>query len=383
MNMDKQNWHIIYSAEELTQNNNALEGVLWLETDAEVQGLLSCLSEQGSTYDFNIKGEADLGKSVRFTFAPYSSLAHASYEDVLSNYGLKDELADKLKNCIFHQWAKQHHSKQVIDEKCIDALVSLLTLLKQQGYPHSNSLIFFSQHPVFICLSLSAGDATLLCERLRDLNSAQVESIHSLCEFFGTGEETQHTEEKKRVFSVVLNSLLENKQNCKIIDILGCLEKLAQEVKGQYSLYLENFSYEKFVKKLEENNEKFVSRINDTLSKILSQILALPIAATALNFFNKEHSYIGFIGLACYSILCFIALINQVSILYSLKDELNSFGSPGKIPKALEAQWDKNKTYLDKLFKYQNYLWMAMYLTILLCMVYVAYHLTEIFFKAL
>ena len=160
-----------------------------------------------------------------------------------------------------------------------------------------------------------------------------------------------------------------------IAHLLENLHLLVKEVRGQYDLYMENFSYGKFVKKLEESNEKFVVRINDTLNKILSQVLALPIAATALNLFAKEKTAIGYVALLFYCALCFVALINQTQVLQHLHDELEDYQTSGKIPQTLTEQWEKQTQKLKKLFKSQRILAILMAITITACAGYAGYAL--------
>lgn len=362
----------ILHAKELSADNQKLSGSFLPETAEDVDKLNKLCTEQGEAYDIRFDNEVTLGKTVNFEFTPYTNFAYAGYADALRNHGLTNKgLADKLKSCIFHQWAVKHASDQLIAEKHIDGLEKLLDLMIQQGYLHHHSLIFFNQHPVSISLS-SNKNTDLLCTYLRDLSENQIKSIHSLCEFFGTGEDSHHVEEKKRIFSTVLVSLFEGRAEYQLTDILGVLEKLATEVKGQYSLYLENFRYEKFVKKLEENNEKFISRINDTISKVLSQILALPIAATALSVLSKgDLTWVGYIALLIYCIICATALYIQWSILGNVKLEINHFEDSGKIPNTLKEQWKVSRKYLEKLLQWQSYLAVVMAVTITLCLIYV------------
>jgi len=173
----------------------------------------------------------------------------------------------------------------------------------------------------------------------------------------------------------VLGDFLHEERTWNIAHLLENLHLLVKEVRGQYDLYMENFSYGKFVKKLEESNEKFVVRINDTLNKILSQVLALPIAATALNLFAKEKTAIGYVALLFYCALCFVALINQTQVLQHLHDELEDYQTSGKIPQTLTEQWEKQTQKLKKLFKSQRILAILMAITITACAGYAGYAL--------
>lgn len=75
-------------------------------------------------------------------------------------------------------------------------------------------------------------------------------------------ETSSHIDEKKSILAFVLSDLLPS--NANFLDIIQQISHVSESVQAQYALYLENFSYEKFVKKLEDNTEKFVSKVNDT-----------------------------------------------------------------------------------------------------------------------
>lgn len=242
------------------------------------------------------------------------------------------------------------------------------------GYRHGDTLIFLGKSAIEVRCAFSAEDALAMTALMRTVSAEQAEKIRHFSLWFQEGEKG-HRAEKQQIFSFVLGNLLHEENHWNIIRLLENFTRLEAEVRGQYSLYMENFRYEKFVKKLEESSEKFVSRIGDTLSKILSQVLALPIAATALNFFAKEKTAIGYVALLFYCALCFMALFSQVQVLQHLKAELEDYQSSGKIPQTLAAQWQKQKEKLQKLFRTQSCLAVLMALTIVSCAGYALYSL--------
>ena len=50
-----------------------------------------------------------------------------------------------------------------------------------------------------------------------------------------------------------------------ICDLLADIVKIKVEAIAQHNLYVTDFSFGKFVKKIEENTSKFTARINDAL----------------------------------------------------------------------------------------------------------------------
>lgn len=214
-------------------------------------------------------------------------------------------------------------------------------------------------------------------ELLTELPSSKLEAVNKLTRWLSDEETSNHYEEKKSILALVLeNYKLDN--SLTIIDVIKNIEEISDSIRSQYNLYLEDFSYEKFVKKLEENSEKFVSRINESISKVLSQVLALPIAAAAPTILNglqpnadNSKLFIAYIGLLAYAIICYLALITQKEVLESIESQVESFDRLGKIPMSLKVQWDDDKGRINKLIRKQEHLYHAMkwivYLVVFFC----------------
>ena len=75
--------------------------------------------------------------------------------------------------------------------------------------------------------------------------------------------------------------------------LLTDIVNISNQTHTQYDLYLEDFSYSKFVKKIEERASKFTVRINEALGKSSTQVLGLPIAAAVFNFAKLETQWVG------------------------------------------------------------------------------------------
>lgn len=267
-----------------------------------------------------------------------------------------------------------HQDARRIGDDAIDAVFSFLQVLPGMGYRHGNTLIFLGKNAIEVRCVFSEDAALEMTALMRTISAGQAEKIRNFSLWLQEGDEG-HQAEKRQIFSFALGNLLHAESTWNIARLLENFTLLEKEVRGQYSLYMENFRYEKFVKKLEESSEKFVTRINDTLSKIFSQVLALPVAATALNLFAKTGSWIGHVALLLYCALCFTALINQVQVLQHLEEELDDYQSSGKIPQTLTEQWEKQTQKLEKLFKSQHVFAILMAVTITACAGYAIYSL--------
>lgn len=344
-----------------------LRGECTPQDATDIERLEESLREAEGKAGLRFFCEPEIGKSVIFEFSPYRNiLPFAGYEDFWGSYRLGKTSADKLRESFFHQWAQAHQDARLIGDHAIDAVFAFLQALPEMGYRHGEALIFLGKNAIEVRCNFNEEDALAMTTLMRTISAEQAEKIRNFSLWFQEGEEG-HQAEKRQIFSFTLGNLLHEENHWNIIRLLENFTLLETEVRGQYSLYMENFRYEKFVKKLEESSEKFVTRIGDTLSKILSQVLALPIAATALNFFAKEKTAIGYVALLFYCALCFMALFNQVQILQHLKAELEDYQSSGKIPKIFAEQWRKQEQKLQKLFRTQNCLAVLMEITIISC----------------
>ena len=342
--------------------------------------LKACLLEAKDKAGLQFLSDVEVGKSVEFEFRPHKNLLpFAGYEDFWNNYSLQEiRTEDELRESFFHRWAVAHQDARRIGDDAIDAVFAFLQVLPGMGYRHGNTLIFLGKNAIEVRCIFSEDAALEMTALMRTISAGQAEKIRNFSLWLQEGDEG-HQAEKRQIFSFALGNLLHAESTWNIARLLENFTLLEKEVRGQYRLYMENFRYEKFVKKLEESSEKFVTRINDTLSKIFSQVLALPVAATALNLFAKTGSWIGHVALLLYCALCFVALINQTQVLQHLHDELEDYQTSGKIPQTLTEQWEKQTQKLEKLFKSQRILAILMAITITACAGYAGYALYSLF----
>ena len=355
---------------------NILHGRCTPLTAADVAQLYEeAYGEEGakiSTLAF--KSDLEIGEPSCFEFRPGNNKGFAGYEDFWRNSDLQRGFSrDAFKASFFHQWAVLHHDERQIKETVIDAVFDFLDALIKKGVSHGNSLFFFGKNVVQIVCTFKKEDRYMAMTHLmQEMTEDELTELREMAQWL---QEKPHSQEKRQILASVLAAAsVDNNYIWNIVGLLADFPRLAKEIRGQYALYMEDFSYDKFVKKLEENSDKFVARINDTLGKILSQVLALPVATTALNVFAKEGNLFGYIALLLYALICLFSLRYQTVVLDHLRKELDDYSASGKIPTALKAQWQTKSGQLRKLFYWQYALAVVMGITIFLCILYVEYH---------
>ncbi|MDP8080228.1 hypothetical protein [Phocoenobacter skyensis] len=248
--------------------------------------------------------------------------------------------------------------------------VFLNQLISMASYSDSmnKKLIFFSKKTFELSIDASK-QISPFCDLLRELNNEQLQLIIGFGEWLNDEDTSQHIDEKKSILAFVFTDSLP--QNATIIDVLKNIKLISQAVQNQYALYLENFSYEKFVKKLAENNEKFVSKVNDTISKVLPQFLALPFLTVIPKTLKSGDNWLVYLALCLYCLICYLGLSNQKLLLDHLRGDVEDFERKGKIPENLKPQWDIDKARINKLLDKQKVLYFWLLFSVSICFLYI------------
>lgn len=267
------------------------------------------------------------------------------------------------------------------DEKKPEMLLSyeivkefILQLISVDAYTDKTrkNLIFFSKKTLE--LSIDVRDKIIdFMDELKKINNQSLDGIRQFSQWLSNKETSSHYDEKKSILAFVLADTLPETPN--IIDVLRRIKKISEAVQAQYGLYLENFSYARFVKKLEENSENFVKRINDTISKILPQLLGLPFLAAIVTALNAGDNLLVYMALFTYSLISILALSYQNAVLNDIRDEIKNYVKNGNIPEALTPQWTGYRNKFYKLIKKQKSLYRVLLASAGFCLLYCLYKL--------
>lgn len=350
-------------------DDSMLRGTCFPKNTSDINLLTSSSPVQGS-YDLLFIGVPEINKEVEFTFSPFKNYGYAGYKDFFRNAQwwtdkyceTERSAADKI---IIHLWAEQSNSKELIEVNKLHLICCLGLKLCRAAHLNGSTIIFFGKKATEISLNLGRLEDFLLTAK--NLSVQQVAAIARICNWLDDSND-RHLAEKKSILSSAMSCYFPEASGGKynFHHILMHISEINEDIAGQYELYLENFSYEKFLKKLEENAEKFTQRITDTLGKVFSQTLALPIAAASLQALRNE-STIAYAALLIACALCFFALIIQFEVLGNIKEEVDNFQKKGKIPSALKNTWDLDQQRIKGLICRQRWLGYVLISTVLLC----------------
>ena len=231
----------------------------------------------------------------------------------------------------------------------------------------NKKLIFFSKKTFELSIDVTI-KLNEFIQLIRDLDDEQRKLIIDFQVWLNDEETSSHTDEKKSILAFVLSDSLLSDAN--FSDVIQQIARISESVQAQYALYLENFSYEKFVKKLEENTEKFVTKINDTIIKVLPQFLGLPFLTAVPSALKSADDWLIYLALMLYCIICGYGLSNQKLVLDHIRQDVERFESKGKIPERLKEQWKEDKARINKLLRKQRHLYRVLFLSLVICFSY-------------
>ena len=172
-------------------------------------------------------------------------------------------------------------------------------------------------------------------------------------------------EDKKVIFSFVLS--VHYMKKIGIIDIILEIEDILRAVEAQFSIYMEKNSYYEFIKKIEEDNRNFIIRINDTVSKVLPQLLGLPFLAAIITIFSADDSIGIYLAFCLYCLVCLITLEHQKCILDFVHEDIEFYPDPSGVPVNVKKQWLKNKNNILTLIFHQNMLYYLLISSATIC----------------
>ncbi|MFC6276066.1 hypothetical protein [Psittacicella hinzii] len=192
------------------------------------------------------------------------------------------------------------------------------------------------------------------CNLLQELNQKQIQVIIDFTGWLDEVETTTHSDypnkektdsyisSKQSVLAFVLTDTF--KQKATILDLLREITQINQSIHKQYAPHTENFSNEKSIKELTYspyNSEKFESRVNEIISKLLPKFLGLPILIAILGTLKSGDNWLTYTAICLYCLLCWLNLNYQKQILDNINHDVNQFDQEGKVPLELKANWQK------------------------------------------
>lgn len=359
---------------QMSAKQSCLEGYLLPKKQEDIEKLREW---EESSAEFKLTDESlEVNKRAAFTLTPIlqNGLGYASYEQYFDK---KRDWWDapNFDNVVEHCWLEYSSSDKKITLLNLEKVATLLRLLtdKKRFYVTNNIIVFFSKKPSEIALKTQ--NTLLLVQLIRELNDQQIQAIDEICKWFGTNTDDEHFHSKKNAFSIALTDFLlekEGRVQHDICDLLEDIVNIKNQAIAQHDLYLEDFSYGKFVKKIEERASKFTTRINDALGKSVTQVLGIPVVTAVFNLAKIDLHWGSVISLMIYTLLCALVLFTQQRSLFYIEDEFQIFES--KLPRQLKNDvWEVNKQAILSQLKNQKRVTKFLWIIIVGTFWYVSY----------
>lgn len=256
--------------------------------------------------------------------------------------------------------------QKVVNYIAIKKLLKIMATMSVYTDTANKKLIFFSKHTFELTYDITNNIDDMVAV-VTDMTVSTLNTINALCEWLIDEDNSKQVNQKKAILAFVLNEIDEPDQSLTFFDVIYNVKSLYKEARAQFDLYLEDYKYEKFVKKLEDNSEKFVDRVNESVSKVLTQVLGLPIAAVIPALLKGSNLKIAPTGqmiiavaIIAYAVICYFALVVQKEVLKNVSYKVDNFETKSKVPKSLETQWQEDKRHIKILINKQTYLYYVM-----------------------
>ena len=141
------------------------------------------------------------------------------------------------------------------------------------------------------------------------------------------------THHEDRVLSIrnALNEVFTEK-DVSFSEFLKKFDNFYRLVRNNFQLYIDNFSFDDFKNKLEEDRREYTIKINKVFSDMQNQLLTLPIATVLAagqmvlvnGFGNFIKNSLIVVGISIFCTLVLMQISNQYSTLKALRDEIHS-----------------------------------------------------------
>ncbi len=292
------------------------------------------------------------------------------FDDVVgySDYYIKETKISSTDNPLSYELSNYRTVKEFIHR-----------LIAMDAYTNKSNkqLIFFSKNIFELSIDVSKR-VTEFEDFVLQLTPEHLSTIAAFTNWLDKDKDIvkSHLDEKKSILAFVLTETFAH--HAHLVDVLKKITEIYKSVEAQYALYIANFSYKKLLEQLNETNERFVARINDTINKILPQFLGLPFLTAIPTALKSEDNWLVYTALLFYCMMCFLGLSTQKAVLDYIKADIKDY-TDTTLPNQLAEQWQQNKQRINTLISKQDNLYWVLLISVVLCFFYGLYKLAIIF----
>lgn len=346
---------------DLTFDEQDIKGSVRLKNESDIALLNELndaqddLSFQLGVYRFNIGDEVNYTLSLYHTGNQFASYQNFIFHQL--NFSQSRNLSSDY--IIYEEFYKitQHETPIA---KTLKLFSEFIKILSEKFFYRDNQIIFFSKthceinvqprnYKKYIDLAKVYNDLKLN-EHLKKIIvwlSSETESNDvNLTKALGV-----HQSERYSIAaSEFIDNLITLDKNERIFNLLKNIDTIYQSILSKYSLYLDDFKFSKFTDKITKYSEDFLNKVNKVITDLQSQILAIPLAISAITLFkdtDKVNTYI-YAGFLVYLLMVLYSGCQQAYNLAHIKIQIKQFNEVAKLPKELSTQWKNEIKPINK-----------------------------------
>lgn len=344
---------------DLNFTNNSISGTVTPVTATDI-ALINVFIDRKFDDDFNfdkIVPKINEASSFRLSLRQDSS-NYATYQSYIQ-HKLDISKADNLSDTdVIYENLDRVNKGQADYAPELKLFTKFIRCLSDNYYQKDNVLIFFSKNYCEVPVQPRAFEKYLESVELYKENNNLIRHLQDFLNWIteqktGTNAEPLNAH-KKELYVIIATEIIENlapvDKNDRIFNLIKNIENIINDTKSKYSLYLDDFKYSKFIEKINKHSEEFLNKVNKVITDLQSQILAIPLAISAITLLkdtDKINSYI-YAGFFVYLLIVFYSSCQQAYNLTHIKIQIRQFNSVAKLPKELSTEWKKEITPVNK-----------------------------------
>ncbi|WP_461196851.1 hypothetical protein [Acinetobacter pittii] len=338
---------------DVTFDEQDIKGYACLKTEEDLSllnefndGLIDDLSCKLGVYRFNI------GDEVNYTLSLYhTGQQFASYKNFIlhqMNFTNNKVLSDEY--VIYEEKYNVAHGEKVISNT-LKLFSDFIKILSEKYFYRDNQIVLFAKTHCEISVQPRCHEKYLdLAKNYNDLSIDQ--SLKKFIDWLlienssdDQGLNNALAVHKSERYSIAASEFVDHlitlDKSERIFSLLKNIDTIYQSTLSKYSLYLQDFKYSKFTDKITKYSEEFLNRVNKVISDLQSQILAIPLAISAITFFKDNINIYVCAGFLIYLLMVFYSCCQQAYNLIHIKNQINQFNEFAKLPKDLSPEWKK------------------------------------------
>ena len=341
---------LIEQGTDIVFKQNNIKGNLVLQNSEQVAMIK--LFESGNLTEYVLfKTSAlsyNVGSDIDFTLTLNNSSGHyASYQSYIEHTLNSNDIE---RDSVVYE--DKVEAESLINS--LEVIHNFIYCLKKHYYYQNNQIVIFAQTHCEIPIQIRATEKYLQIAKSYQQSEDLLNTVKKLTDWLNAdisdnNDEVKksllvHETERNTIVSVELLEKLSNQDaNKRIFFLLENILSIYQSILSRYSLYLDDFKFSKFNDKIAEHVENFLEKVNDIITGLQNQILAIPVAVALISITKTNSSIDGFL-VGSFMIYCFMVLyatLQQVYNLWHLRCQTKNFVIDNDIPKELKDKWDR------------------------------------------